>query len=112
WDAATGQPLGQTMEHQGDVWAVAFSPDGKRLLTGSGEGIARLWDAAELPDNLPRLSAWVSVVTGLELDEEGAVRVLDATAWGLRRQTLDQLGGPPDSGGDRLLDPIPFGPDP
>ena len=34
WDAATGQPLGQTLTHQGAVHAVAFSPDGKTVITG------------------------------------------------------------------------------
>ena len=28
------------------VRAVAFSPDGTRLATGSGDGTARVWDAA------------------------------------------------------------------
>ena len=35
WDAATGQPIGAPMKHQGVVMAVAFSPDGKTVLTGS-----------------------------------------------------------------------------
>jgi tetratricopeptide (TPR) repeat protein len=34
------------MTHQGSVLAVAFSPDGKSLLTGSADHTARLWDAA------------------------------------------------------------------
>ncbi len=33
------------MHHVGIVTAVAFSPDGKIALTGSGDGTARLWDA-------------------------------------------------------------------
>jgi WD40 repeat protein len=32
--------------HTAPVWAVAFSPDGTRVLTGSQDNTARLWDAA------------------------------------------------------------------
>ena len=33
------------MHHQGWVMAVAFSPDGKLILTGSRDQTARLWEA-------------------------------------------------------------------
>jgi WD40 repeat protein/serine/threonine protein kinase len=51
WDAATGEPLGPTIVHDIRVWAVAYSPDGKSFLVGSGsndgqKGHVRLWDAA------------------------------------------------------------------
>jgi WD40 repeat protein len=29
--------------HEAEVWSVAFSPDGTRLVTGSGDKTARLW---------------------------------------------------------------------
>jgi hypothetical protein len=35
------------------------------------------------------------VITGIELDEYGGVRVLDAPVWQQRRQRLQKLGGPP-----------------
>ncbi len=109
WDAATGRPLGQPMRHSGLIWSVAFSPDGRSLLT-SDLRTARVWDApAPLPDDVPRLAAWVEAATGLEMDERGAVRVLDRSAWLERRQRREHLGGPPPPDPAPRLDPILFG---
>jgi WD40 repeat protein len=36
WEAGTGKLLGVFEGHRADVWCVAFSPDGKRALSGSG----------------------------------------------------------------------------
>ena len=45
WDAKTGKPLGEPLRHDALlVFAVAYSHDGKTVLTASGNG-ARLWDA-------------------------------------------------------------------
>ena len=36
--------MGRAIEHQSEVWSVAFSPDGRSILTGSADGMARVWD--------------------------------------------------------------------
>jgi WD40 repeat protein/serine/threonine protein kinase len=41
--------------HTGPVWAVDATPDGRRLVTGSGDGTARVWDARTGQELLPVL---------------------------------------------------------
>ena len=44
WDAATGQQVRSFGENKGLIWLVAFSPDGRRIVTGSSDKTAKLWD--------------------------------------------------------------------
>ena len=30
--------------HEGDVWAVAFSPNGNRIASGSTDNLVKIWD--------------------------------------------------------------------
>jgi WD40 repeat protein len=41
WNPVTGKPLGQPAKLPGTTWHVTFSPDGKRILTGSDDKTAR-----------------------------------------------------------------------
>jgi tetratricopeptide (TPR) repeat protein len=94
WAAATGQPLGPPLPHQGYVSAVAFSPDGQTVLTGSYDSTARLWRVRPpLEGTAQRITEWLVVLTGLELDDDRVVHVLDATRWVKYHQRLHEAGG-------------------
>ncbi|HEX4208452.1 MAG TPA: hypothetical protein VHZ51_30445, partial [Ktedonobacteraceae bacterium] len=45
WEAATGKDILRYYGHRNFVDAVAWSPDGKRLATGSTDNTAQVWDA-------------------------------------------------------------------
>ena len=46
WEASSGRPIGTPIAHQVGITSVAYSPDGKTVLTGSVDRSARLWDAS------------------------------------------------------------------
>ena len=133
--ASNGKEINKLLQDQAEVTAVAVSPDSKTVLTGNREGQARFWDVAtghpigtplphpvrpingvafgrdgktarsmaavidgfgtspnQSPMTFQLLTAWVQALTGLELDEQGSIRVLDGAEWQQCRELLDQLG--------------------
>jgi hypothetical protein len=90
WNVAIGAPLGvPALQHQGVIWAVAFSPDGQTALTGSGDGKVQFWEVPPpLEGDVKRIVLWVQIKTGLEFDASGAVRALDAQTLEERHQCV------------------------
>jgi hypothetical protein len=83
------------MCHPDCVRAVAFSPDGKTVMSASGNFIGRLKVAVPVQGTLEQIALWTQVITGMELGADGHVRPLDGPARQQRLRQLQELGGPP-----------------
>jgi WD40 repeat protein len=97
WDAATGKAFGLPLRHESVVRAIAFSPNGNTILTGSRDPVARLWDAAtgQLVGLLEHQGPVIAVAfspdgrTLLTADEDGTARIWDANPGKLIGQPVE-----------------------
>src|SRR5262249_43532228 len=79
WDAVTGRPIGMPWQHDDGVFGMAVSADGQFLLTGSDDKTMRRWPLRPpLQDRPGPIREVLTVLTGLESDDSGTVRVLAA----------------------------------
>src|SRR5205823_1202082 len=46
WTCADGKKVHELTGHEGEVYSVAFHPDGKSLVSGDAKGIVKRWDTA------------------------------------------------------------------
>mgnify|MGYP002881829993 CR=1 FL=1 len=59
--------------HSGTIWSVAFSPDGKTIVSGSWDQTLKVWDANPRPFDA---SEWEEVdISGMEKDDDGEVEI-------------------------------------
>jgi WD40 repeat protein/tRNA A-37 threonylcarbamoyl transferase component Bud32 len=103
WDARTGREVGEIGRHEEQIWAIRFSPDGRRLATASSDDVrVWAWDPARLGEmQKPQLNVATLVgagkgeqvafsADGLRLaagGEEHTIKVRDART-GAEQQTL------------------------
>lgn len=102
WNAETGQPLFAPIRHDGAVYWLSFSADGNTLCSASIDGTTRVWDTATGEPITPKLPAWngkpwkdeldatpipvddllalTQALTGMEVDKQGGMTLLNAHA--------------------------------
>jgi len=68
WDASTGQPRGETARFEGAPQQVAFTPDGKMVVSHDNGGFLRLWDPSTKAQRarltLPGYAGWHFSISG------------------------------------------------
>ncbi|OAI46318.1 hypothetical protein AYO44_11495 [Planctomycetaceae bacterium SCGC AG-212-F19] len=114
-----GSPLQlhATLEHTDGVFAAAFAPDGQTIVTGGGDRIIRIWDAATAQE-LAKLTGHRHPIQSLAISPDGALLASgegdlggpsgDVKIWDLpRRRELASL--PPHSQGAPSLAFAPNG---
>jgi dipeptidyl aminopeptidase/acylaminoacyl peptidase len=85
WDAAVGRELVTLKGHMGNVHSVSWSPDGKRLATGSEDAV-KVWDASGGRELLAYTGKFTSVSwspDGKRLaigSRDGTAKVLEAAS--------------------------------
>ncbi|MFC1761687.1 LamG-like jellyroll fold domain-containing protein, partial [Planctomycetota bacterium] len=71
WDAATGKEI-RTLEgrHGGFIVSLAFTPDGKRVISGSMDKLIKVWDAHS-GEELMTLAGHETAIVSLDLSPDG-----------------------------------------
>jgi WD40 repeat protein/serine/threonine protein kinase len=93
WNAATGKPIGPILVHPRGLDRLALSPNGKTLWTACTDGMVRRWKVpAAIVGKPDHILLWTQAMTGLELDANGAIVVLDAETLHLRQRQLKEVG--------------------
>jgi RNA polymerase sigma factor (sigma-70 family) len=91
WDAATGKELRRFSGHWSRIYAVAISPDGKTVTTGSEDRTIRLWDAATAQE-LHRLKIQNrGKINGVAFSPDG--QTLASAGWGQSIRLWDVATG-------------------
>jgi WD40 repeat protein len=94
WDTKTSLPLGPTVKVTARENA-AFNAQGSHFLIQSDDRTHVYQQPEPVQGTVDRLVHWAQVLTGMELDNEGQLRVLTSEQWIVRRQRLEHLGGNP-----------------
>ena len=95
WDLSTGKPIGPPQRLSGPVRAAGFDSSGRRFqgLTWDASRAQPVtilsWTVPPPPETAPeRIVLWSGIATGMTLDADGAVQMLNREQWNQARQKL------------------------
>jgi WD40 repeat protein len=112
WDAANGSEAGRFSGHRKAVLSVAFSPDGKTLVSGSVDSTVRLWDVATRRERVrPTLIDDPGWVQGVAFAPDGRMIAAGLHQWAI---LWDAASGQPIARTARHANnvkPVAFAPD-
>jgi len=96
YDTITGQLIGPFKGHQGSVQSVAFSPDGKFVLSGSIDRTLRMWPIPPIPrTNGPVIGAHLDSIFSVAISWDGTMAASGANdgsikLWNLARNRFPE----------------------
>lgn len=123
WNPETGEALSEPLTdispdegssfRSNDVWSIAFSPDGKLLISGRGGGDILMWDVAtQKPAGQP-ISAHASTVMAVAVSPDGELLASGGGDWLIRLWEMDtgEPVGEPLAGHTDAVIGLEFSPD-
>jgi WD40 repeat protein len=95
WDIETGEVIRRYQGHDGMVWSLDLSPNGRNIISGSEDNSLILWDF-ETGEQLRRLRGHTEFVAGVVFSPDGQTvysTSLDGAliAWQISDLPLDDL---------------------
>ena len=93
WDTKTSAQTQELLGHQGKILAVAATPNGDRIATGSDNGVATIWNTGS-GVQLQKLAGHTDAVLDVAITPDGARIVTasgDSTAWVWNAGTGERL---------------------
>ena len=82
WDSETLTQIGPSLRHPAGLVAAEFDRSGTRIVTADHETL-RAWcfNTSEMTDDPQRLKTRIETISGLRLNEENQIEVLNAETW-------------------------------
>jgi len=88
WDTVLGQPIGPPRIHRNAVLQLTMNPSGTEVFTRCRDQSISLQKIPTLLRDFDRLSARIESITGLRMDDNGSLELLDGKVWAETKNSL------------------------